>query len=285
MIKPEWLRKRAERGGEALAVRALLRRTGLATVCEEARCPNLGECFSKKTATFMILGEKCSRNCGFCAVTPGKHLPSPDPAEPENVARAAAELKLSHVVITSVTRDDLEDGGAVHFAKTVEAVRDALPEASIEVLTPDFLGKTEDINTVIVSAPDVYNHNMETVPELYKKVRPAASYKRSLSLLELVKQTAPSMLTKSGIMLGLGETEEQVGRVMDDLANIGCDALTIGQYLRPALNALPVAEYVRPEVFERLKDLGESKGIKHVFSGPYVRSSYHAGEVFKASIV
>ncbi|MBI5814572.1 MAG: lipoyl synthase [Nitrospinae bacterium] len=284
MKKPEWLRKSAVRGEAALAVRGLLRESSLSTVCEEARCPNMGECFANRVATFMILGAKCTRDCGFCAVAPDGRPAAPDPDEPARVTVAAKELGLSHVVITSVTRDDLKDGGAGHFAMTIYALRAGLPGVSVEVLTPDFRGDHTSIDLVMDAGPDVYNHNVETVPALYKAVRPAASYERSLKLLDRVKERRPAIVTKSGIMLGLGETMEQVLAVMDDLAAIGLDALTIGQYLRPSLNCLPVVEYVRPEVFDELKSAAQAKGIRSVFSGSYVRSSYHAAEVFAGRI-
>jgi lipoic acid synthetase len=231
----------------------------------------------------MILGDECSRNCGFCAVEKSRRLAPPDETEPGRVAKSAAILGLSHVVVTSVTRDDLHDGGAGYFAKTIHAIRQELPSASVEVLTPDFNGDADSIDCVTDAGPDVYNHNVETVPELYPRVRPQADFARSTALLERVKKRAPFITTKSGIMLGLGETIEQVEAVMRALVDAGCDVFTAGQYLRPTLSNLPVKEYVRPEVFEEIKRLGEAMGFRQVHSGPYVRSSYHAAEVFRGS--
>ncbi len=280
MIKPRWLRKPGVRFADTLKVRGRIRFSSLSTVCKSARCPNLGECFQNGVAAFMILGDKCSRDCGFCAVDHGPPSCRIDPDEPERVARAAADLKLEHIVITSVTRDDLPDGGAKHFADVIEAIRGHIPSATVEVLTPDFNGDKEAIDTVIDAKPDVFNHNVETVPRLYTKVRPSADYRRSLSLLKRVKDRKPSMLTKSGMMLGLGETTGQVVKVMEDLRRAGCDLLTIGQYLQPSLKNLPVVEYIRPEVFEELAETGMELGFKKVFAGPFVRSSYHAADVF-----
>ncbi|MGK7345270.1 MAG: lipoyl synthase [Candidatus Nitrospinota bacterium M3_3B_026] len=281
MIKPEWLRKPRAPFMETAATRAALR-GGVNTVCAEARCPNMGECYSAGTATFMILGAVCSRRCGFCAVDGGRPG-EVDAAEPGRVAAAAARLGLAHVVITSVTRDDLPDGGASVFAKTIAALREKLPTAAVEVLTPDFRGREDAILAVADTGPDVYNHNVETVPALYGRVRPGADYAGSLRLLRLVKERAPSMATKSGIMLGLGETMGQVAEVMADLRGAGCDILTIGQYLRPTLASLPVAEYVPPAIFEQLERQGRDMGFRRVFAGPFVRSSYHAAEVFAGS--
>jgi len=244
----------------------------------------MGECFSNRVATFMILGDACSRACGFCAVEKSRNLPQPDETEPARVAEASAILGLSHVVVTSVTRDDLQDGGSSQFAHTIKAIRASLPSASVEVLTPDFGGNASAIDTVTDAGPDVYNHNVETVSELYAKVRPKADFARSAGLLERVKNRAPSIVTKSGIMLGLGETMEQVTSVMRLLIDVGCDVFTAGQYLRPQLANLPVVEYVRPEVFDEIKELGETMGFRKVYAGPYVRSSYHAGEVFMEGV-
>ncbi len=283
MIKPEWLRKPVRWGTAALATRAEINEKGLKTVCSEARCPNVGECFSAGVATFMILGEQCTRACGFCSVKQGIKLAPPNPDEPSHVAETAEKLKLSHVVITSVTRDDLYDGGAKHFALTIKAVRAKLPNASIEVLTPDFNGRENGIDTIIDAMPNVFNHNMETVPRLYSKVRPSAKYRRSLALLELVKRKSAKILTKSGLMLGFGETVSEVEQVMRDLAQANVEILTLGQYLRPTLKNIEVEEYVRPEVFDKLREKGLNFGFKHVFSGPFVRSSYHAKEVFNTA--
>ena len=259
----------------------LLRDLQLHTVCEEATCPNRMECFSKRTATFMILGENCTRNCTFCDVHSGTVLP-PDPEEPAHVAEAVRKLGLKHAVITSVTRDDLPDGGAFHFVKVIEAVRKISSGTTIEVLIPDFLGDADALQKVIDAGPEIINHNVETVPSLYPEVRPQADYKRSLELLGRVKQADPSMITKSGIMLGLGETEVEVVRVLQDLRDVGCDFLTIGQYLSPSKEHHPVIEYVYPETFSRLEKEAYGLGFFAVASAPFVRSSYHAGEMYAA---
>lgn len=270
--KPEWLKKKIDIK-ELGKMQALLRSLSLHTVCEGADCPNRGECFKAGTATFMILGNTCTRGCRFCAVGKGRPAP-PDPAEPEHVADAAQKLGLKHVVVTSVTRDDLPDGGASHFAKTIRALNNRLPQSTVEVLIPDFKGSEEALNFVIAAQPDVVNHNLETVPSLYSTVRPQAVYKRSLELLKRVKQSG--ILAKTGIMVGLGETEREVLRVLDDIAAIGCDMLTIGQYLAPSKEHLPVAEYVLPETFDKYKQEALERGIKYVASAPLVRSSYNA---------
>ncbi|VAX17396.1 Lipoyl synthase [hydrothermal vent metagenome] len=280
MIKPAWLRKTPVRFVDTVNVRRHIDEGGLNTVCRAARCPNMGECFSNGVATFMILGDVCTRTCGFCAVGHTSKPAAPYSDEPHRLAETAANLNLSHVVVTSVTRDDLYDGGAENFADVIAALQDRLPDATIEVLTPDFKGNADAIDKVADAKPDVFNHNVETAPELYGKVRPQAVYERSLALLQRVKTRVPHIVTKSGMMLGLGETEEQIKRVMNDLQDTGCDVITIGQYLRPSLSAFKVIEYVRPEVFEELKEYGLELGFSHVFSGPFVRSSYHAKEVF-----
>lgn len=273
--RPAWLMKGGLLDPATQPVRETIRKGGLATVCSSARCPNMGECFSAGTATFMILGERCTRACGFCAVEPGSPA-GVDHDEPRRVAEAAKELGLTHVVVTSVTRDDLPDGGAGHFVATIEALRETAPSSTVEVLTPDFGGRVEQIDAVVDAMPDVYNHNVETVPRLYRSVRPGAVYQRSLDLLAHVKRTAPTMTVKSGIMVGLGETAEEVAATLADLKGHGVDWVTIGQYLRPTRENLPVVEYVHPDRFEEYRRLGESLGIATLQSAPYVRSSYHA---------
>lgn len=274
--KPEWLKKKIDLKS-LNEMQALMRSLSLHTVCEGADCPNRGECFKSGTATFMILGDTCTRGCRFCAVGKGKPLP-PDPDEPEHVADAAEKLGLKHVVVTSVTRDDLPDGGAAHFAATVRALKSRIP-ATVEVLIPDFKGSEEALNTVIEAKPDIINHNLETVPPLYNTVRPQAVYERSLELLKRVKTSG--ILAKTGIMVGVGETNEQVLTLIDDIAAIGVDMLTIGQYLQPSKEHLPVAEYVTPEQFEEYKRAALEKGIRYVASAPLVRSSYNAAEGMK----
>ncbi len=272
---PSWLVKKYGPSEQIHEVKVLLRKAGLHTVCESARCPNLGECFSKSTATFMIMGDVCTRECKFCAV--GKGSPSPlDLDEPRRVARASRKLALKHVVITSVTRDDLEDGGAAHFAATIGAVRELTPESMIEVLTPDFAGSQDAIAAVAGAEPDIFNHNIETVPLLYSRVRPQAEYRRSLDLLAKVKQLNPKIKTKSGLMLGLGETKEQVLQVMRDLRRTNCDFITIGQYLRPGKDNLAVERFVLPREFEDYRDIGRKMGFAQVQSQPFARSSYQA---------
>ncbi|MBE3579464.1 MAG: lipoyl synthase [Caldanaerobacter subterraneus] len=273
MRKPEWLKVRIL-SEDLNRMEAFLKNMALNTVCQSANCPNMGECFARRTATFMIMGNICTRNCRFCAV--GKGHPQPlDEEEPRRVAEAARRLGLRHVVVTSVTRDDLPDGGASHFAKTIYELK-KLPGVTVEVLVPDFMGNEEAIRTVVEAKPDVINHNVETVPRLYSRVRPKADYIRSLNLLKKVKELDPLILTKSGIMVGLGETEEEVVEVMKDLRDIDCDMMTIGQYLRPSHKHIEVAEYVTPEQFKRYEEMGYKLGFKHVASGPLVRSSYHA---------
>jgi len=259
------------------ATRRLLEELKLNTVCQSALCPNLGECFSRRTATFMILGNTCTRNCRFCAVQSGQPQP-PDPDEPRRVALAAARLGLKHVVVTSVTRDDLPDGGAGQFAATIKSIREYLPGAVIEVLTPDFQGKKEALVKVLEAGPHIFNHNIETVPRLYPEVRPGANYQRSLEILKQVKEMAPGIYTKSGLMVGLGETKEEVEQVMADLRKVNCDILTIGQYLRPSPQHLEVKEYVRPEVFDYYGARGREMGFLYVAAAPFVRSSYNAAE-------
>jgi len=257
-----------------------MRRQKLHTVCEEARCPNLAECFAQRTATFMIMGENCTRACGFCAV--GTAVPAPlDPDEPRHVAEAAAELGLQHVVITSVNRDELPDGGSAHFRATVEAVRAILPGSAIEVLTPDFCGDAEAVRRVASAPLDVFNHNVETVPRLYARVRPRARYRWSLGVLKQVADEHPGVVVKSGLMLGLGETVDEVFALMDDMREAGVRIVTMGQYLRPSVRHVPVVEYLREAAYAVYRDHGASLGFDHVFAGPFVRSSYNAAEALR----
>lgn len=275
--RPHWLKVRLSGGTEFYKVRDLVKGNRLHTVCESAHCPNLGECWRRKTATFMIMGDRCSRNCRFCAVEQGDLVPL-DPQEPQRVAKAVKELHLKYAVITSVTRDDLSDGGAAHFADTIAAIKKMNPRCQIEVLIPDFKGDQKDLDTVIDARPDVLNHNIETVKALYNIVRPQADYERSLRVLQYAKNK--ECTTKSGIMLGLGETEENVLEAMQDLHASGCDLLTIGQYLQPSRNHLPVQRFVPPEEFEQFRLKGLEIGFDAVQSGPLVRSSYHADEQY-----
>lgn len=272
---PEWLRNKSPLDPNTHVVREVLRELNLNTVCHSARCPNRGQCYSEGTAAFLILGNVCTRNCRFCAVDKGT-VQSLDSGEPERVMEAVARLKLRHAVITSVTRDDLDDGGVLHFAKTIELIKGNLARVAVEILTRDFKGDQEAIGLVAEAGPDVYNHNLETVPRLYSQIRPEADYGRSLELLRSVKKYGKKLMTKSGIMVGLGETSAEVEGVMEDLRAIDCDILTIGQYLQPTRSHLPVVEYVRPEMFEAWERLAFRKGFKHVASGPLVRSSLHA---------
>ncbi len=279
MTKPPWLKKRIPLYQELLKVKTLLEKTGLHTVCEEARCPNLGECFSQGTATFLILGEVCTRHCGFCAVQHGVPSP-PEEDEPEQIARALREMGIHYAVITSVTRDDLPDGGASFFARTIEAIRQENQGIKIEVLIPDFRGDLSSLEIVLKASPDVLNHNIETIERLYPQVRPQADYRRSLHLLKESKRNDSRIHTKSGFMLGLGETKEEVLKVMEDLKGVGCDFLTIGQYLQPRSDRLPVERYIPPEEFEKYQAIGLKLGFKAVASGPFVRSSFHASRMF-----
>lgn len=284
--KPSWLKVAANTGEANRAVMELLQSLELHTVCEEANCPNSGECFGHRTATFMILGTQCTRNCTFCCV--GKGVPtSPDPLETFHIAEAVMKLGLQYVVVTSVTRDDLPDGGASHFVKVIDAIkakRAGTSNPAIEVLIPDFQGDIEALLPVVRAGPDVINHNIETVPRLYRTVRPQARYERSLELLSRVKSMDPGMLTKSGIMLGLGETQEETLEVLADLRRHRCDFLTIGQYLAPSSKHHPVIEYVPPEQFEWYRKEALAMGFSHVASGPLVRSSYQAEQGWKTSI-
>lgn len=279
--KPEWLRIDMSKGRSLDYVENMLKKYSLSTVCEEANCPNRMECYSRKTATFMILGKECSRNCRFCNVSHGT-LEEVDPKEPENLASAAVEMGLKHVVVTTVTRDDLPDGGAGHFAKVVNAIRAKDSSITIELLISDLQGQKEALKIVVDSKPEIINHNVETVPRLYKEIRPMAIYERSLDVLKQVKEMDDTILTKSGMMVGLGEKEEEVIEVMKDLRDVGCDFLTLGQYLRPSEKHYPVMEYVSPETFERYRIKAEELGFKFIASGPFVRSSYKAADAMDA---
>ena len=274
---PSWLKRPLPAGNGNFFTEGLLHELRLETVCENARCPNRPECYSRRTATFMVLGNVCTRPCGFCSVHKGEPE-TPEDDEPARVAEAAYRLGLRHVVITSVTRDDMPDGGADHFRRCILAVRERTG-AAVEVLTPDFLGDLTAVDVVLSAAPEVYNHNMESVPRLYKKVRGRASYQRSLDLLAHVKRRAPATVTKSGLMLGLGETVEELFDVLADLRAVDCDTLTLGQYLAPTLKHIPVARYVPPEEFDHLAALARTMGFRKVVAGPFVRSSYHADEM------
>ncbi len=276
---PPWLRCRLSSTESVSATVATLDGLGLNTVCQSAHCPNIGECFARKTATFLILGNVCTRACRFCAVTKGKPGQL-DTEEPANVARAVARLDLRYVVITSVTRDDLDDGGSGFFVETIRAVRARCPDVRIEVLVPDFRGNPASVDMVVAACPDVFGHNVETVPRLYGAVRPGAHYGRSLNVLRLAKGLNERTVTKSGLMVGLGERRDEVLAVMRDLRSVRCDVLTIGQYLSPSKDHLPVVEYVRPEVFDEYARIGEDMGFKYVASGPLVRSSYMADRAF-----
>jgi lipoic acid synthetase len=278
--KPEWIRVKAPVSKEYHETRKLMRALGLNTVCEEAACPNIGECWKQKHATVMILGSVCTRACAFCNVATGKP-DQLDPHEPEHVAEATAALGLAHIVVTSVDRDDLDDGGAGHFVRVIEAIRQRAPATTIEVLTPDFLHKPGAIERVVAAKPDVFNHNLETVPRLYPEVRPGARYFQSLRLLDTVKRTDPAMFTKSGLMVGLGEDRGEVLQVMDDLRAAGVDFLTIGQYLQPTPKHHVVARFVPPDEFESLKRRALGKGFLMVSASPLTRSSYFAGDDFQ----
>ena len=290
LVKPMWLRRKPGSDRAAHEVKKLLRLSALNTVCEEGRCPNIAECFSRKTATFMILGDICTRGCRFCSVITGrpKLEPKDFSAEGERVAEAAAALKLRYVVVTSVARDDLEDGGASGFVATIGAIRKRLPAVQIEVLIPDFRGRKQSLESVVEAAPDVLNHNLETVPRLYRRVRPGAGYQRSLSLLRSAKAIAEerglSLSVKSGIMVGLGETEPEVVQLFSDARSHGVDIITAGQYLQPTREHLPVVEFISEERFRAYEQSARQIGFSGVFIGPLVRSSYHAGEVHAAAV-
>ena len=276
--KPDWIRIRLSANPDVDRIKQILRRRNLASVCEEASCPNLSECFSHGTATFMVMGEICTRRCPFCDVAHGKPNPL-DPDEPRQLAEAVAEMKLRYVVVTSVDRDDLKDSGAGHFAACIDAVRSLNPSTTLEVLVPDFRGRMDVALSILANTPpDVFNHNLETVPRLYKKARPGADYAWSLDLLARYKELQPSVLTKSGLMLGLGETYEEVVEVMRDCREHRVDMLTLGQYLQPSRDHLPVDRYVHPDEFNALADEAKALGFKHVASGPLVRSSYQADQ-------
>lgn len=279
LAKPDWLRVKAPVSEGYKNTRDLMRSNKLNTVCEEAACPNIGECWSKKHATVMILGSVCTRACAFCNIETGRP-DQLDPHEPDNLADATAELGLNHMVITSVDRDDLPDGGAEHFARCIHKIRMRSPGTTIEILTPDFLRKDGAVDTVVAAKPDVYNHNVETVPRLYKSIRPGARYFHSLDLLKRVKELDPSMFTKSGMMVGLGETKDEVLQVMDDMRSADVDFITIGQYLRPSQRHAPVQRYVTPDEFRYYKRMAKAKGFLMVSASPLTRSSYHAGDDF-----
>jgi lipoic acid synthetase len=280
--KPSWLKVRAPGGPQYLRLKQLMRELDLHTVCEEARCPNVGECWEHGTATFMILGDVCTRNCAYCAVAHGRP-PKYDITEPSRVAEAIGEMQLRHAVITSVDRDDLPDFGAYIFAETIRQIKQRLPDCSVEVLVPDFQGNEDSIRAVLEAGPDIYNHNTETVPRLYKRCRPGGRYERVMQIFRTAKRIAPHIPTKTGIILGMGETLEEVELVMRDLRAVDVDILTLGQYLRPSENHHPIDRYVTPDEFRRMRDIGMSMGFRHVESGPLVRSSYHAWEQVQAA--
>lgn len=282
---PPWLVKRLPNPSQAHRLKALLRENRLFTVCEEARCPNLFECFARGTATFMIGGDICTRTCGYCSVEKGDPGPL-DWEEPGHVGETAARLGLQHVVVTMVNRDDLPDGAAGHVVATIEAIRERLPEATVEVLVSDFMGNFRAVETVVRAKPDVFNHNIETVKRLFKKTRPKGDYDRSLRVIGMAREINPNMTTKSGTMVGLGETEEDVFELMEDLRrpDVDCQIMTIGQYLQPRKKALPVREYVHPDTFERYRAAGMKFGFAHIYAGPFVRSSYNAREAMLAAV-
>lgn len=272
---PEWLTIRLPRPEAIKNVERMMRDKNLHTVCESARCPNLPECWSKQTATFMILGDTCTRSCGFCAIKVGKGLEL-DPFEPFNVAMTAKKMGMKHVVVTSVARDDLADEGATQFARTIEMLHKHIPEVIVEVLTPDFKAKPDCVRTVTAAHPEIYNHNIETIERLHTVVRPQAKYARTLRVLEMVKELDPTIYTKSGLMLGLGETRDEVLTTLRDLRKVGVDAVTIGQYLRPTMHHLPVVSFIHPDEFAEYERIGEEMGFAFVASGPFIRSSYNA---------
>ncbi len=283
MVRPEWLKIKSPDPEKMQQIKKMMDKLQLHTVCESAHCPNVGECFGQQTATFMIMGDVCTRNCAFCAVKHGA-TDQLDSAEPENVAAAAATLGLQHIVITSVTRDDLPDGGASHFAAVVKAVQHKLPHSSIEVLIPDMAGDDKAIATIVTAKPSVVSHNVETIPALYSRVRTQADYQRSLNLFRQVKDKNPDMVTKSGLMLGLGEAMEEVTAVMQDLHSAGCEILTLGQYLRPSKAHIAMERYIAPEEFAEYHRIGVELGFRVVVADPLVRSSYYAGEAYREAI-
>ena len=278
--KPDWLKRRLPTGPAFETTKGMIRRDGLHTVCQEAKCPNIWECYSHKTATFLIMGSNCSRSCRFCSV-PGGDLEPPDPQEPTRVARVARDMGLKYVVITSVTRDDLIDGGAGIFATTIKEIRHHIPQACVEVLIPDFQGSKDALYTVLRAEPDVLNHNIETVQRLYPRVRPEADYRRSLNLIQQASDFNPQLPTKSGLMLGLGESSAEITQTLEDLRQARCRILTLGQYLQPSKDHLTVKRYIPPEEFEAWRKEALALGFAEVASGPFVRSSYHAHELYQ----
>lgn len=278
--KPDWLKRRLPTGPAYEQVKGMIGRDRLHTVCQEAKCPNIWECFAHQTATFLIMGSRCTRNCRFCSVPQGA-LEPPDPEEPTRIARVSKEMGLKYIVITSVTRDDLTDGGAAIFARTITEIRHQIPNASVEVLIPDFQGNRDALYTVLKARPDVLNHNIETVQRLYPRVRPQADYRRSLKLIQRAHGYAPDLATKSGLMLGLGETTAEIEQTLEDMLRAGCRILTLGQYLQPSKNHLAVERFIPPEEFETWRTRALKIGFEEVASGPFVRSSYHAHELFQ----
>ena len=278
--KPDWLKQRLPSGPNFEKIRGMIQKDRLHTVCQEAGCPNIWECFSHHTATFLIMGSRCTRNCRFCAVAEGP-LEPPDPEEPARVASAARKMGLKYVVVTSVTRDDLPDGGAGCFAETIEKIRQEIPDVCVEILIPDFQGSKKALETVLKARPDVLNHNIETVPRLYPEVRPQADYRQSLDLIKYAHAYNPELLTKSGLMLGLGEQQAEISLTLKDMYKAGCRLLTLGQYLQPSKDHLPVIRYIPPEEFEEWRKTALQMGFVEVASGPFVRSSYHARELFQ----
>ncbi|MEK7449270.1 MAG: lipoyl synthase [Planctomycetota bacterium] len=283
---PRWLKRKTPLAGASLKVTRLLKEHRLQTVCQSAKCPNLLECFGRGTATFLIMGDVCSRACRFCAVSSGRPAPLNE-HEPEQIAAVITRLQLKHVVITSVTRDDRPDGGSQFFARTIQTIKTAVPGITIEVLVPDFKGEEKSIKTVAEARPDIFNHNLETIPRLYRSIRTGADYRRSLAVLSLAKKYNPGLITKSGLLLGLGENKDEVFAVLKDLRKIDCDILTLGQYLRPSLDSknIPVAKFITPDEFTEYKKIAESLGFRSAAAGSYVRSSYHAEKFFGSPLL